>query len=190
MQRLPNQPFFLARDKQRPYTYRCGLSDLDMMLKRVGCTETYGLHSLRVLGYNLSKRGNGQDITVAHGLWMSAAHTRYERFSMSAVLGIPAGMLGAAPVVPDPSGRPAGRPAERVVRGGQTGAAPVEAALSDAQGDDELVLDLDARFNVDAADDLGGDDDAQDHRAAARREARLAARRIAEAAMRGARHRP
>ncbi len=97
---------------------------------------------------------------------------------------------GAAPVVPDPSGRPAGRPAERVVRGGQTGAAPVEAELSDAQSADEPAIDLDARFNVGAADDLGGDDDAQDHRAAARREARLAARRIAEAAMRGARHRP
>ena len=64
LQRLPNQPFFLARDKQRPYTYRCGLSDLDMMLKRVGCTETYGLHSLRVLGYNLSKRGNGQALLL------------------------------------------------------------------------------------------------------------------------------
>ena len=45
-------PLFLAKDKQRPYTYRCAMSDLHRMLDVVGCTERYGLHGLRVLGYN------------------------------------------------------------------------------------------------------------------------------------------
>ena len=33
------------------------------------------IYGLRVEGYNLSKLGNGEDITVAHGLWKSNAHT-------------------------------------------------------------------------------------------------------------------
>ena len=45
-------------------------------------------------GYNLSVEGNGEDVTVAHGLWKSTAHTRYARFSMRQVCSIPAGMLG------------------------------------------------------------------------------------------------
>jgi hypothetical protein len=97
-------PFFLAKDKQRPYTYRCAMSDLHRMLDAVGCTERYGLHGLRVLGYNLSKRANGVDLTVAHGLWMSSAHTRYERFSMQQVMCIPRNMVGCEEVVEQPDG--------------------------------------------------------------------------------------
>ena len=54
-----------------------------------------GLHGLRVLGYNLSKRTNGEEITVAHGGWRSAAHSRYERFRLSDVFSIPSNMVGA-----------------------------------------------------------------------------------------------
>lgn len=35
-----------------------------------GAYQELGFHGLRVEGYNLSKRGNGEDLTVAHGLWM------------------------------------------------------------------------------------------------------------------------
>lgn len=104
-------PFFLAKDKQRPYTYRCAMSDLHRMLDAVGCTERYGLHGLRVLGYNLSKRANGVDLTVAHGLWMSSAHTRYERFSMQQVMCIPRNMVGCEEVVEQAEG--AERPVHR-----------------------------------------------------------------------------
>ena len=77
------------------YTYSAGLSDLRHWLGVVGCEDPslYGLHGFRVAGYNLSKAGNGEDLTVAHGLWMSSAHTRYERFPMSQYLAIPANMV-------------------------------------------------------------------------------------------------
>ena len=70
------EPMFLARDQTRPYTYGAAMSDLARMLERVGVQETYGLHSLRVSGYNWSKRGNGVDITVAHGLCRAVRRAR------------------------------------------------------------------------------------------------------------------
>jgi hypothetical protein len=70
------------------------LTDFKAALARVGGDVSLGPHGMRVLGYNLSKRGNGVELTVAHGGWMSEGHSRYERFSQIAVLGIPAGMLG------------------------------------------------------------------------------------------------
>ena len=92
--RLPDDPMFWARDRTRAYTYRCLLADFKAALARVDGDVSLGPHGLRVLGYNLSKRGNGVELTVAHGGWMSEGHSRYERFSQIAVLGIPAGMLG------------------------------------------------------------------------------------------------
>ena len=99
------------------------MSDLRRWLHVVGCEDPsiYGLHGFRVAGYNLSKAGNGEDLTVAHGLWLSSAHTRYERFSMSRVLAIPANMVRvevpeaqpAAPALRDVSAQRAS-----VVRGG------------------------------------------------------------------------
>ena len=72
---------------------------LRVFLRRVSPDDVeYALHGLRVEGYNQSKRGNGEDITVAHGGWHSEAHRRYERFSMRAVLAIPANMVSE----PDP----------------------------------------------------------------------------------------
>ena len=116
-------PFFMARDRSRPYTYSAGLSDLRHWLGVVGCEDPslYGLHGFRVAGYNLSKAGNGEDLTVAHGLWMSSAHTRYERFPMSQYLAIPANMVRvevpeaqpAAPALRDVSAQ-----RTTVVRGG------------------------------------------------------------------------
>ena len=101
-------PFFLASDGVRPYTYSAGMADLATSCARVKYSGKVGLHSFRVSGYNWSKRGNGEDITVAHGLWKSSAHTRYERFALGAVLSIPANMVGEHPDAPQ-SERPAGR---------------------------------------------------------------------------------
>ena len=92
-QRQPSDPMFLARDRSRPYTYSCLRADLYNRLERLGLDTTLTPHCIRVLGYNLSKRGNGVEITVAHGGWMSEAHDRYERFSNDQLYGIPAGML-------------------------------------------------------------------------------------------------
>ena len=49
----------------------------------------FGLHSLRVSGYNAAKAGKkGVQLAVAQGGWMSAAHERYERFDMSDVMAL------------------------------------------------------------------------------------------------------
>ena len=88
--RHPHEPFFMARDRTRPYTYSAGMSDFKSLLGRVSEDTNFGHHGLRVEGYNLSVDGNGEDVTVAHGLWKSTAHTRYARFSMRQVCSIPA----------------------------------------------------------------------------------------------------
>ena len=89
-----DESMFLDRDGARPYTYSCLLTDFKRVCTEVGCTIPLGPHGLRVLGYNLSKDGNGEELTVAHGGWMSQAHSRYARFSQVQVLGVSAGMLG------------------------------------------------------------------------------------------------
>lgn len=95
-ERGATESMFLARDKVRPYTYGCLRADLHSRLEKLGLDTSLTPHCVRVLGYNLSKRGNGVDLTVAHGGWLSAAHDRYERFSNLQMFGIPAGMLQVA----------------------------------------------------------------------------------------------
>ena len=69
------------------------------------------------------------DLTVAHGLWFSEAHSRYERFHISRVLGIPAGMLGVDNVYTrGTNARVVGGNRELLPRG----AAPAEAAEAPA----------------------------------------------------------
>ena len=92
--RIDSEPMFLARDRERSYTYTAAMSDLRDHLRAVGGDVALGLHGLRVLGYNLSKSANGEEITVAHGGWRSAAHSRYERFRLSDVFSIPSNMVG------------------------------------------------------------------------------------------------
>ena len=63
------------------------------MLARVTEDTSYGLHSLRVTGYNLCLKGMGEALTVAHGGWESTVHHRYHRFHMRSVLAIPSSMV-------------------------------------------------------------------------------------------------
>jgi hypothetical protein len=145
--RSAQDPFFMAKDGVRAYTYRAAMADLEAMLARVGCTVRYGLHSFRVLGYNLSKRANGEGITVAHGLWLSSAHTRYERFGMSEVMAMAANMVRDV----DPSAQPArlgerALPAARVPvqrASAQRADEAAEAVESESHGDrDDRATDL------------------------------------------------
>lgn len=49
--------------------------------------DTYGLHSLRVEGYYLTKRGkNGEDFAIAHGGWHEGSQKRYDRFTHDEVV--------------------------------------------------------------------------------------------------------
>ena len=82
--RAPEDPFFLARDRTRPYTYSAAMSDLRQRCERIGVDGgLYGIHGLRVEGYNASLRANGEKRTVAHGLWSGPpAAGRYLRLSV------------------------------------------------------------------------------------------------------------
>ena len=98
---------FLARDQRRPYTYNAFMVDLRLFLARVGTDLNFGPHGIRVEAYNRSKETNGEDLTVAHGLWKSSAHHRYRRFSMLTVAAVPANMVGAEnPYAPEEQAAP------------------------------------------------------------------------------------
>lgn len=143
-ERSPTAPMFLAADRKRPYTYTAAMTDLKKGLTEVSPDDTdYGIHGIRVEGYNNSKSANGLELTVAHGLWMSTAHTRYERFSFAAVCSIAAKMVGVESVYgagDAQAGRAAAgsdaQPEERVVgRGGVVrGGAPVAVGTEDVGG--------------------------------------------------------
>lgn len=94
--REDDEPMFLSQDQMRPYTYRALCSEFKAACVAHGGSERDAPHGLRVAGYYDSKRGNGVDLTVVHGGWSenSDAHSRYDRFPHSDVLGVPAGMLG------------------------------------------------------------------------------------------------
>ena len=99
--RCATDPFFLARDQRRPYTYTAAMADLKMFLARVGSDTDFGIHGLRVAGYNASKSAVGLELTVAHGGWESSAHSRYERFPLRTVFSMAASMVGGTDVYRD-----------------------------------------------------------------------------------------
>ena len=86
--RPPTGFMFLDPDRVRPLTYRVLLKQFQDALQRPGVDydgPPLGLHGIRVLGYNESKRANGEDITAAQGIWLgpkSSGHGRYARFPM------------------------------------------------------------------------------------------------------------
>jgi len=94
--REPTEPMFLAADGIRPYTYSALSGEFNTACLAHGGTAKDKPHGIRVCGYFESKRGNGLDITVAHGGWSedSDGHSRYARFEHAQVLSVPAGMLG------------------------------------------------------------------------------------------------
>ena len=92
--RTETSPFFMARDRVRPYTYAAASSDLKKFLVRVSPADTdFGLHGLRVAGYNGGKM-LGEDLAVAHGGWRSSASSRYDRFKLSDVFALSAVIAG------------------------------------------------------------------------------------------------
>ena len=96
--RSPISPFFVDRDRVRPLTYARALATIRSLWARASSVEEakkYGLHSLRVSGYNAGKRGaGGTTLAVAQGGWHSSAHERYERFRLSDVMNLPSEIAG------------------------------------------------------------------------------------------------
>ena len=134
--RAREEPMFWSRDPSKTYTYPCLTADLHHWQSKLGLDTSYTPHCIRVLGYNLSKAGNGEDLTVAHGGWMSAAHDRYERFSQSAQLSIPANMLQVDSVFSNgPSTRDISR--GRITR--DAFSVPAEASSDDGEADADVA---------------------------------------------------
>ena len=88
--RDPHAAFFQDRDRKRVLTYSNAMKDVRALWERASSHDNamqYGLHSLRVAGYNAAKLGkHGTALAVAHGGWMSSAHERYDRFHISDVI--------------------------------------------------------------------------------------------------------
>jgi hypothetical protein len=117
--RDPAAPMFLSLDRIRPYIYSAALADVKMLVGKVQEDTDFGIHSARVGGYNASLRSNGEELTVAHGLWRSRAHSRYQRWTDVEVAGIVAAMTGednAYVAVDAADGRPFAVQAARAVR--------------------------------------------------------------------------
>jgi hypothetical protein len=118
--RQGDAPYFVApSDRSCPLTYQSAMRHVRALLARVSSqeeAERYGLHSFRVTGYTLAKRGASEALAVAQGGWHSDAHERYDRFSQAQVLALPAQMLAvgaseaenaAAAALPPPPAPPA-----------------------------------------------------------------------------------
>ena len=116
--REPNAPFFMGPDGRHALTYSQALDAFQQLQRDVGVSddELSGLHGLRVEGYNITKAGLGEDLTVAHGLWQSTAHKRYDRFALSRVLRIAPVIAGTDPGDPQSLERAAGPPDHRLDR--------------------------------------------------------------------------
>ena len=98
--RTNNEPLFVNKDMTRPYTYSCAGADqkfyFTTAMPLVSPDEfVWGIHPYRVLGYNLSKEGNGLELTVAQGGWLGASHNRYTEFLADLVVQMSANMVGA-----------------------------------------------------------------------------------------------
>ena len=127
--RPETEPFFVAKDRVRPYTYSAASSDLRKFVKRVSPQDfAFGLHGIRVRGYNDACEGEDEELAVAHGGWRSSAHTRYARFQLSRVLGLAAAMATVA-------GAPADAPGTASAEAPAADVADVSDASSEAAGE-------------------------------------------------------
>ena len=99
--RSATEPFFLSADRLHPLTYDAAMGQFRTLVARVSDAPTsklYGLHSLRVSGWNGARTGpDGEEVAVAHGGWHGGSQRRYDRFDASSVLGLPSVILAAAP---------------------------------------------------------------------------------------------
>ena len=91
--REETSPFFLSVDKIRPYTYSAAMKDFKTLLRRVSPDDTdYGLHGLRVEGWNLGAAVD-PELAEAHGGWKPGNASRYSRFNLSSVFSLSRNMV-------------------------------------------------------------------------------------------------
>ena len=89
-------PFFMAKDRVRPYTYPAAMSDLKTLVRRVQPDDDhYGIHGARVEGYNKAKLVAGEELAVAHGGWKPGSNSKYDRFDLTRVFAL-SGLMAAS----------------------------------------------------------------------------------------------
>ena len=95
-------PFFVRShtDRETPLTYGRGMTQFRGMLARVVSPEeakTYGLHSMRVSGWNGARRGPaGEELAIAQGGWHLGSQSRYDRFKAQEICDLPHQILEGA----------------------------------------------------------------------------------------------
>ena len=180
--RPPTAPFFMARDRVRPYTYGAAMSDFRMHLRRVSPSDTeYALHGLRVTGWNEAKRTCGEDVAEAHGGWKPGSSSRYTRFNLRKdIFGMAAAMVAprADDLDVDDSGAPRVITPRAVTRSGRDEAAGGSAGEDDGSetphpSSDDDEGEGDGACTASGATAAEGDESA--HHAAARNIAYAAA---------------
>ena len=93
LERSPDAPFFVNPDG-RHAVYNELLDGMRAAMMRVdGVTHQialrYGLHGLRVLGYNCWRGANGEDVAQLQGGWGSDAHRSYGRETLNTIISVP-----------------------------------------------------------------------------------------------------
>jgi hypothetical protein len=98
--RADASPFFMAMDRVRPYTYTAAMKDFKTLLRRVSPNDTeYGLHGLRVSGWNLAAAVD-PELAEAHGGWKPGNASRYSRFNLTSVFNLSRHMIELQTVPP------------------------------------------------------------------------------------------
>jgi len=98
--RAETSPFFMAMDRVRPYTYTAAMRDFKNLLRRVSPDDTdYGLHGLRVEGWNLAAAVD-PNLAEAHGGWKPGNASRYSRFNLASVFNLSRNMINLQTVPP------------------------------------------------------------------------------------------
>ena len=103
--RRDQDPFFLHPDRVRAWRYGDALDAMRELLARVvdlALAEKFGLHSVRVAGWNTAKSGpHGEPLAIAQGGWSDRTSAgRYDRFKLAWVVQLAAhqvSLRGAAP---------------------------------------------------------------------------------------------
>jgi hypothetical protein len=145
--RAETSPFFMAMDRVRPYTYTAAMKDFKNLLRRVSPDDTdYGLHGLRVEGWNLAAAVD-PELAEAHGGWKPGNASRYSRFNLASVFNLSRNMINLQAVPPP-----------------DTGADDDEGAPSAVADDEEDDGDgaLSPRLEAGDEDEAGGTDDERD----------------------------
>ena len=101
----PNKSPFFVDDANHSMafaalTYGQAMKQFRKLLSKV-CTpaeaKRYGLHSLRVAGWNGARRGPaGEDLAIAQGGWHSGSQKRYDRFQADEICDLPRHVIEGA----------------------------------------------------------------------------------------------